>query len=154
METVQVQQDFPFEASKVWQLTGEFSGLKNWLPGVLDCQVSGEGPCDKGGNAERRVTLADNSVTRESLESYDNATRSYSYRILEAKGFSDDTTFIGKFRVENLDEGNCRVVWQAEFSVPSLLPQEQVEKLRNRITQMYQFFLTHLGTVLKEAEPA
>lgn len=151
METVQVKQEYPFAADKVWQLTGDFSGLKNWLPGVLECQVSGNGPRDQGGNAERRVTLADNSITRESLESYDDGTRSYCYRILEAKGFSEDASYIGRFRVDKLSDQSCLIDWQAEFSVPEHLAPDQIEKLRDRVSQMYQFFLSHLNSVLKEA---
>ena len=150
MEIVEVQQDYPFPARQVWQLTGEFSGLHKWLPGVTSCEVSGEGARDAGGDAERRVTLADGSITRESLESLDDNHCSYSYRILEAKGFDADSAYIGRFRIEPIAEAQCRIYWSAEFTVPEQLPEEKVHKIRDRVTQMYQFFLAHLNTVLKE----
>ncbi|MCG8313938.1 MAG: SRPBCC family protein [Pseudomonadales bacterium] len=150
MEIVEVQQDYPFPAEHVWHLTGEFSGLGKWLPGVTCCEVTGAGARDAGGNAERRVTLADGSVTRESLETLDDNQYAYSYRILEAKGFDPDSVYIGRFRIESLTEEQCRIHWSAEFTVPEQLPVAKINKIRDRVTQMYQFFLAHLNTVLKE----
>ena len=48
MEEVTVRQTFPHAAAKVWQITGDFGGLKNWLPGVVSCTVQGEGALAAG----------------------------------------------------------------------------------------------------------
>ncbi len=144
METVEVRQQFAQPAGIVWVLTGEFGGLKNWLPGVEACTVTGSGPRDQGGNAERSVKLVDGSVTRESLESRDEAAMCYEYAILEAKDFQPDQTFKARFQVQPLNDERCEIIWSASFSVPHGLPDEKVVKLRARVEQMYRFFLTHL----------
>lgn len=148
LQQVTVQQVIPHEASTVWQLTGNFGGLKNWLPGVTECSVSGKGPRDQGGDAERAVHLMDGSVTRESLESLDESQMYYRYAILEAKGFKADQQFIATFQVMSLADGQCEVVWTASFSVPEAFPAEKIVKARQQVSQMYQFFLTHLTTLL------
>ena len=148
LQQVTVQQVIPHEASTVWQLTGDFGGLKNWLPGVTECSVSGKGPRDQGGDAERAVHLMDGSITRESLESRDESQMCYRYAILEAKGFKADQQFMATFQVLPLADGQCEVVWTARFSVPATLSAEKVDKARQQVSQMYQFFLAHLTTLL------
>ena len=148
MEEVTVRQTFPHAAAKVWQITGDFGGLKNWLPGVVSCTVQGEGARDQGGNALRVVQLLDGSVARESLESFDATRMHYVYAIKEAKGFSPEQQFSARFQVSPIAPDGCEVIWTARFSVPEDLSQDKIDKARQRVIQMYQFFLGHLASVL------
>ena len=148
METVEVRKQFNHPAGLVWVLTGDFGGLQNWLPGVTGVTVTGSGARDQGGNAERAVSLMDGSVTRESLESQDEAAMSYEYAILEMKGFKEGQQYLAHFQVKPLDDERCEVVWSATFSVPEDFPEDKVAKARSRVEQMYGFFLTHLAGLL------
>lgn len=148
MELVETRERFNFPADAVWDLTGDFGGLHKWLAGAKTCEVSGAGPRDTGGNAERTVTLMDGSITRESLESLDETNRCYSYAILEAKGFNKDTRFIGRFQVLPLRDNSCEIVWQASFTVPEGLSDEKITQMKQRLQQMYGFFLQNLDSVL------
>ena len=149
MQQVEVRRSFAHPAQKVWDLTGDFGGLKNWLPGVTDCQVAGSGARDQGGNATRAVHIMDGSVTRESLESFDDQAMSYRYGILEAKGFDSNSSYFGTFTVVPQGDAGCEIVWRAEYTVPAELPPEKVQKLKDKVQAMYGFFLLHLETVLK-----
>ncbi len=148
MHSIQVTHEFSCPADTLWQITGDFGGLKAWLPGVVACNVAGEGAKDNGGNAVRTVQLMDGSVTRESLDSVDAEARRYVYSVLEAKGFDANSQFQATFQVLARDGGRCAVVWSAAFTLPANLPVEKVNKARSRIEQMYQFFLQHLQTML------
>lgn len=148
MYSIQVTHEFACPADTLWQLTSDFGGLKAWLPGVIACSVAGEGAKDNGGNAVRTVQLMDGSVTRESLDRVDAEARCYVYSVLEAKGFDASSRFQATFQVFARGEGQCAVVWGAEFTLPANLPVEKAAKACSRIEQMYQFFLQHLQTVL------
>ncbi len=148
MQQVEARRTFAHPAHKVWRLTGEFGGLQNWLPGVVGCEVHGTGARDQNGNAERSVTLMDGSVTREALQSLDEAAMRYSYAILAAKGFTPDSRYIGHFQVRELNPDQCEILWQAEFSVPAEMPADKVLKLKDKVQTMYGFFLLHLDSVL------
>ncbi|MBA55002.1 MAG: hypothetical protein CMK89_11160 [Pseudomonadales bacterium] len=148
LETVEVRKQFNHPAGLVWVLTGDFGGLQNWLPGVTGVTVTGSGSREEGGNAERAVTLMDGSVTRESLESRDEAAMSYEYAILEMKGFKEGQQYRAQFQVKPLDDERCEVIWGATFSVPEDFSEDKVAKARSRVEQMYGFFLTHLAGLL------
>jgi len=152
MVAVEVRQRYAHPAVKVWQLTGDFGGLKNWLPGVAECTVSGSGAHDQGGDAERAVTLLDGSVTREALEFEDQAAMQYGYRILAAKGFREGQEFVASFQVAPVmsaqDGEQCEIIWGARFSVPASFDDTKVEQASARVRQMYQFFLQHLASQL------
>ena len=154
MQQVEARQVFEHDADRVWDLTGDFGGLQHWLPGVVACTVTGSGPRDQGGNAERAVQLFDGSVTRESLESFDPVARSYRYAILSAKGFEPGGHFEARFQVLPLAPGQCEVVWQASFTLPAGLPPEKAPKASAKVQQMYVFFLQNLASVLQAGQPA
>ena len=148
MEQVAARFTYDHPADTVWKLTGDFGGLKAWLPGVVECTVTGSGARDQGGNAERAVQLMDGSITRESLEHLDEPGMRYGYAILDMKGFKPGQRFEAEFAVAPLGEAQCEVVWTARFNVPTDWPEENVSKARDRVAQMYGFFLTHLNTQL------
>lgn len=148
MHTIEVTRTFACPAEQVWQLTGNFGGLTAWLPGVLSCQVSGEGAADNGGNAVRTVQLVDGSITRERLDSLDTKARRYVYSVVEAKGMTDDSRFQAHFQVLPQGDAQCEVRWGAAFTLPAALPPEKVSRACQRIEQMYLFFLQYLQSVV------
>jgi len=148
MLTFEVQQDYAHSADKVWAITGNFGGLKEWLPGILACRVEGSGAADTGGDAVRIVDVFDGSVTKERLEAFDAARRTYSYSILEAKGFDASSEYFATFTVTPLDANSCRINWGASFKLPASIPAEKGERARQKVAQMYTMCLQHLEGVL------
>ncbi|MFZ5756482.1 MAG: SRPBCC family protein [Pseudomonadota bacterium] len=144
----EVEREFAHSADRVWAITGDFGGLKNWLPGILACRVEGSGAARDGGNAIRIVDVFDGSVTKESLESLDAARLTYQYRILEARGFDASSGYLATFRVTPLGPDRCRINWGASFRLPDGIPAEKGERARQRVIQMYGMCLQHLDGVL------
>jgi hypothetical protein len=147
---VETQREYAFSADKVWSITGDFGGLKNWLPGILAIRVEGNGAADAGGNAVRVIDVFDGSVTTESLESFSDEKRSYSYRIVSAKGLDASAEYLAHFTVTPLDASHCRVDWLASFRVPAEFPPEKSERARQKIQQMYSMCLQNLEGVLAQ----
>lgn len=146
--TVEVNRDYAHAADKVWKTTGDFGGLKDWLPGITACRVEGSGAADAGGNAVRIVDVMDGSVTRESLQSYDAAQHSYTYNLLEAKGIDARAQYRATFTVTPTGANACRIDWVAGFDVPDDFPPEKAERARQRVLQMYGMCLQYLDGVL------
>lgn len=151
METIQVNQLFQTDAASLWKITGDFGGLKAWLPGVQECLVEGSGAKDQGGDAIRIVRAVSGDITKESLESLDETNFTYQYKILSAKGFNEKSHYLGTFSIIPRGEDTSEIQWQAEFSVPPMLTDEQKAKVREGISSMYLNFLKHLESVLKNA---
>lgn len=144
---IDVHREYAHSADAVWKITGDFGGLKDWLPGILACRVEGSGAIDNGGNAVRIVDVFDGSVTRESLQSFDNTKRTYTYNLLEAKGIDASAEYQATFTVTPTATG-CRVDWVAGFTVPDNFPPEKAERAKQRIHQMYSMCLQHLEGLL------
>lgn len=145
--TVETSREYDHDADRVWAITGDFGGLKAWLPGITACRVEGEGV----GNAVRIVDVFDGSVTRERLAALDAAARRYSYDLLEAKGIDASAQYHATFTVTPLGAGRCRIDWQAAFTVPDDFPPEKRERARQKILQMYGMCLQYLDGVLAGA---
>jgi len=148
MQHIEARHQFEHSADKVWDLTGDFAGLKNWLPGVAECTVEGSGAKDQGGNAMRTVQLMDGSVAKESLESLNTEARSYRYRILSAKGFDGSKLFLVSFKVQPLTEERCEIIWKVKFEELDGMTEDAATLAGKRIQMTYQFFLRHLEGVL------
>jgi hypothetical protein len=144
----EVEKEYAFPAEVVWRLAGDFGGLQAWMPGVLACRVVGEGAADQGGNAERIVDVFDGSVTRERLEVFDEAGRSYRYSILEARGFDGSSEYFADFSVTALDAGRCVVRWGARFGLPAGIPAEKGPRAAQRAADLYRLCLQNLDVVL------
>lgn len=152
MQHIEARHPFEHSADKVWELTGDFAGLKNWLPGVAECTVEGSGAKDQDGDAVRTVQLMDGSVAKESLESFNAEARSYRYRILSAKNFDGSKLFLVTFKVQPLTEERCEVIWKVKFEVPDGMTEDNATLAGKRIQMTYQFFLRHLEGVLSPNE--
>lgn len=142
--SVEVSREYDHDADRVWAITGDFGGLKAWLPGILACRVEGAGV----GQAVRIVDVFDGSVTRERLAALDDTARSYSYDLLEAKGIDASANYRATFTVTPLAGDRCRIDWVAGFDVPEGFPADKAERARQKVAQMYGMCLQYLDGVL------
>lgn len=144
----EVERKYAYPADTVWELAGDFGSLQDWLPGVLSCRIEGQGAADTGGNAVRVIAVADGSVTRERLESYDHAGRLYRYSVQEALGLTADNRYLSTFHVLPQGSRHSLVRWSARFCLPLNVPARKRKQLRDRIAAMYGHCLSGLEASL------
>jgi Polyketide cyclase / dehydrase and lipid transport len=75
--TVQKKRDAPGEPTDLWTLVGDFCAIKDWHPGVADCQATKEDDV-----TYRTLTLKDGGKIKEKLIGKEET--SYSYEIVES----------------------------------------------------------------------
>ena len=122
--------DIPASADQVWQLVGGFNSLPDWLPFVVKSELS------EGGRL-RTLHTEDGTVIVERLESFDNASKTYSYSISQAP--FPVTDYLATLRVEAHGEG-ARVSWSGRFT-PNGVSDDEAQAL---FTGVYQGGLTAL----------
>ncbi len=95
------------DADAVWALIGDLRNMAIMEGMVERLEVDGDGE-----GATRRLILPGGGVVTEAIERYDNAARSYGYRIVDPGPlpFSDYT---GAAYVMPISNGACRLVWEA-----------------------------------------
>ena len=100
--------DIPASPSEVWQLIGGFNSLPDWLPYILNSELS------EGGRVRHLATPTGDTII-ERLERFDNTAMAYSYSILKAP--FRVTNYLATISVEAKDSGNSsRVKWSGIFT--------------------------------------
>ena len=99
-------------ADVVWQVISDFGAACQFLVGVVDCTVEGEGV-----GAQRTLTSADGSTIIERLETLDDAAHRLSYALLTDTPFRDCLTTM---QVHDLGQGQAEVEWSATFEADGL----------------------------------
>ncbi len=61
----------------LWQKVGDFCGIGSWHPAVEKCSLSADGK-------QRTLSLKGGGTMVEALEKWDNANRTYGYKILSS----------------------------------------------------------------------
>jgi len=112
----------PCSARAVWALLGDFNGLYRWHPAVTDSQL--EGAREKPGSI-RTLTLADGAQLVEVLDSLDDASMCYHYRITE--GPLPINNYRSEIRVESAAGDGCTVRWQSTFEADGVSEAEAKE---------------------------
>jgi uncharacterized protein YndB with AHSA1/START domain len=101
--------DLDAPPEEVWQLIGGFGSLPDWRPPLWSFELL------EGGRV-RRIGLSADSTIVERLETFDNASRSYSYSIIESP--FPVTAYLATIRV--LAGGargiGSRVEWSGTFT--------------------------------------
>ena len=110
--------DIPAPPDRVWQLIGGFGSLPDWLPYIPEIELS------EGGRVRRLANPGGDTIV-ERLEAFDNATRSYTYSILQAP--FPVTGYRSTLRVREGNGGTgSRVEWSGEFTPYGVSDQEAV----------------------------
>ncbi|MDD0968802.1 MULTISPECIES: SRPBCC family protein [Pseudomonas] len=116
MATASATIDIPASADQVWQLIGGFNTLPDWLPFIPNSELS------EGGRV-RTLQTADGGVVVERLETFDNASKTYSYSILQAPFPATD--YLATIRVEAQGQG-AKVTWSGRFTAKGVSDEEVV----------------------------
>jgi carbon monoxide dehydrogenase subunit G len=134
-------------ADAVWAKVKNFNALKDWHPAVADS------PADKG-NAEgsvRTVKLKDGGTLVETIESYDEAQKKYSYRAKDG-GALPVTNYTSTLSVV-ADGGKSVVEWRGAFyrGYPNNdpPPDKNDEAAIKAVTGVYRAGLVNLKKIME-----
>lgn len=131
----------------VWAAIKNFNGLKDWHPGVA------ESPADKGNTvgSVRTLKLKDGGTLVETLESYDDAQKKYSYRGKDG-GALPVTNYTSTLSVI-ADGGKSVVEWRGAFyrGYPNNNPppEQNDEAALKAVTGVYQSGLGNLKKLIE-----
>ncbi len=112
-------------ADAIWQVISDFGAACQYLVGVVNCSVEGEGI-----GALRSLTSADGSTIVERLESLDAAARRLSYALLTDTPFGNCLTTMA---VHDLGSRQAELAWSASFQPDGIPASEAVALLEGAL---------------------
>jgi len=112
-------------ADAIWQVISDFGAAGQYLAGVADCMVEGEGV-----GALRTLTSADGSTIVERLETLDAASQRLSYALLTDTPFGKCLTTMA---VRDLGPYQAELSWSASFQPDGLPESEAVALLESAL---------------------
>ena len=115
--------DIPADA--IWRVIRDFGAASQYLAGVVNCTVEGEGV-----GALRTLTSADGNTIVERLETLDGVARRLSYTLLTDTPFRNCLTTM---MVRELGQSRAELEWSATFEADGLPTQEAVELLEDAL---------------------
>ena len=114
-------------ADAIWQVISDFGAAGQYLAGVVDCTVEGEGV-----GALRTLTSADGSAIVERLETLDAASQRLSYALLTDTPFRNCLTTMA---VRDLGPHQAELTWSASFQPDGLPASEAVDLLEGALAE-------------------
>jgi len=115
--------DMPADA--IWQVISDFGAASQYLAGVVNCKVEGEGV-----GARRTLTSADGSTIVERLETLDGVAHRLSYALLTDTPFRNCVTTM---MVRELGQSRAELEWSATFEADGLPAEEARELLEDAL---------------------
>jgi len=112
---------------KVWAAIGGFCDIGSWLTIVVKCEIT-----ETAGKKVRTLSTGDGGVLVESLERWDDATMSYTYRIQSSPLPMEN--YVSTIRVSGNGEAST-VTWSSNFD-PKGAPEADVVKTISGIYQV------------------
>jgi Polyketide cyclase / dehydrase and lipid transport len=139
--TVTESVNVPAAPAKTWNTIKDFMHWQAWHPAFVSTDlVRGDGSHE---GSVRLLTTRDGGKFTEELVAFDEAARSYSYRILESGAPVID--YVSTLAVEPSKLGS-NVVWSSRFKVEPGTSDEDARKL---ISGVYRAGLDNLAAVVK-----
>lgn len=110
MKTVVVAKRIPVPADSVWSVIRTGAGMDRWVPAISVCSLEGEGV------GARRVCVVDDHELIESIETVDDASRLFQYRI-HAQSMMPVRDILGTIHVAAVGEAEAEVLWFSNFDL-------------------------------------
>ncbi len=133
----------------VWNKVKDFAGLQNWHPAVASSMVT---DASKIGSV-RTLKLKDGGEIVETLESYDESARKFSYRAKDG-GALPVSNYSSTLTVKAGDGGTAVVEWRGAFyrAYPNNdpPPDKNDEAAVKAITGVYQGGLANLKKIMEQ----
>lgn len=106
---VRVCEEVAAPAAKVWALMRGFGDVKEWMEGLERCELEGSGV-----GAVRTITMTGGFQIQERLESFDDASRSFSYAIVGASRLPM-RDYLSTVQVRESGPTRCEIAWDGRF---------------------------------------
>jgi hypothetical protein len=124
MAQVQVSEDVPVAAAKIWDLVRDFGGAQKWLgPMVQKLELEGEGV-----GAIRTITLPGDTKLHEQLQALDDAEMSFRYAIVRESPLPT-TDYVAKFKLVETGPDSCRIEWGSTFEPAGGMSEDDVKPM-------------------------
>ncbi len=142
--TFGVVREFPFPATRVWPVIGNFSRLPDWFPGIADFSAQGT-----HAGATRKIIIPPFPPVTHQLDVQDDNAMFTQYRVIDGPGLSEATGFVVTIRVSARSDNACLIDWQARLAQrPSLVPAGAESAFAARTENSYQRALDHFAGIL------
>jgi hypothetical protein len=124
MAEVQVVEELPIAASKIWELVRDFGGAKKWLgPMVQKLELEGEGV-----GAIRTITLPGDTLLHEQLEAMDEAGMTFTYAIVRDSPLPA-SDYVANFKLIETGAETCRIEWGSTFQPAGGMSDDDVKPM-------------------------
>jgi uncharacterized protein YndB with AHSA1/START domain len=110
MKTVSVVQRIPVPAQAVWSVVRTGADMDRWFPPVTACRVEGEGV------GARRLCVVNGHELLEAIETVDDDTRIFQYRILK-QDMMPTRNMLGTFHVSAVTPVESQILWLINFDL-------------------------------------
>jgi hypothetical protein len=112
-------------ADAIWQVISVFGMADQYLAGVVDCTVAGDGV-----GARRNLTAIDGSTIVEQLETLDASAQRRSYALLTDTPFGNCLT---SMTISDLGPNQAELVWSSTFNATGIPEDEAVALLEGAL---------------------
>jgi hypothetical protein len=127
--------------SKIWETIKDFSRWQEWHPAFASTAITKGDGTTKG--TVRVLTTRDGARFTEELVSYDTASRTYQYRIIDSP--LPITDYVSTLEIKQNKTGSS-LMWSSNFKVEAGASEEEMKKT---ISGVYRAGLDNLASVLK-----
>lgn len=110
MKTVSVKKTIPVAEKRVWEVVRTGADMDRWVPAITHCELDGQGA---GAN---RLCIVDGRTLRETVETVDDQTHLFQYRIHE-QSLLPVRNVVGSIHVAACGDNACTVLWFANLEL-------------------------------------
>jgi len=137
MARIQVKQELPVPADKLWNLVADFGNVP-WIPGGENVRLEGKGP------GMVRIFAGPNGEIRERLESVDAAKKSLVYTIPQGVPFPV-TGYRATMAVADAGKGRSTLTWTCECQPAGVTEAEASKAIEGMYGLMIGWIRDHLA---------
>lgn len=110
IKTVSVSKRIKVPAQAVWEVVRTGDQLDRWVPAITSCRLEGQGV------GAKRVCVINQQPLRESIETVDDASRLFQYRIVE-QTMMPVRNVLGTIHVSGTGPSETEVLWFVNFEL-------------------------------------
>jgi len=129
MKTVSVTGTLNIAPQAVWDVIRRCDNVDRWAPGITACRL--EGPPQPG--AKRVCSMGDQQLV-ESIETIDDASRLFQYRITE-QAVMPIRNPLGTVHVAEAPQGKTHVLWMLNFE---MVDEQAWPIVKDNLAQLYR----------------
>jgi hypothetical protein len=135
MRTVSVRARIPVDAAAAWAVVRTGGAMDRWVPAISACHVDGDGV------GARRVCVIDAQELEETIETVDDESRLFQYRI-RRQNLLPVRNVVGTIHLADTGPDACDVLWFANFE---LMQDEAWPAVRDGLEAIYRSGIEGLG---------